>query len=118
MLHDRVTLSFKGFHPSENTKKLMNDLVEEVMTEGPSFSKVKAHVLQEGEGDHVLYKGIIELFSNAGSFFVKAESTQILDLTHKLLKRTRKQFSKWKENRHGDRQKIHHAEFIKAEDVL
>ncbi len=117
MLQDRLTLSFKGFHPSDETQKLINDLIEEVITEGPSFSKVNAHIHQEGERDHVLYKGIIELNSNAGSFFVKAESTQILDLTHKLLKRARKQFSKWKEKRHGDRQKIHHAESAKIEGI-
>ncbi len=117
MFKDRVALSFKGFHPSDNTRNLINDLAEEILAEGPSFAKVSAHIIQEGEKEHVLYKGLIELSSNAGSFFVKAESTQILALSHLLLKRARKQFSKWKEKRLGDRKKIQQAETSQLEDV-
>ena len=119
MFKDRVALSFKGFHPSQNTRDLLDQLLSEIITEGPSFSKIKAHIIQEGEKDHVIYKGVIEMSSNAGRFFTKANSTQIVDLSHKLLKRTRKQFSKWKEKRFGDRKKIHHAEIAipELEDV-
>ncbi len=106
MLTNNISINYRGFHPSQNTQEIVGELLQELLVEGPSFSKLKAHFVKEGEFAHAVYKGIIEIHSNAGSFFAKAESSQIADLSHKLLKRSRKHFAKWKEKRLGNRAKI------------
>lgn len=106
MLTDKISINYRGFHPSQNTQDIVANLLNELLVEGPSFSKLKAHFAKEGEFAHAIYKGIVEIHSNAGNFFAKAESSQITDLAHKLLKRSRRHFSKWKEKRIGGRLKI------------
>ena len=106
MFTNKVSINYKGFHPSDNTQEIMGNLLQELLLEGPSFSRMNAHIVKEGLYEHALYKGSIEIHSNAGNFFIRAESSQIADMAHKLLKRSRKNFSKWKEKRLGHREKI------------
>ena len=113
MFTDKVTISYKGFHPSQVTNDIVTQLIKEILLEGPSFSRLKAQISKEGEFDHANFKGIIEIHSNAGEFFIKAESSQIADLSHKLLKRSRKHFSKWKEKRLGGREKLQDSVEVK-----
>ncbi len=106
MFTNKVSINYKGFHPSKNTLESVEQLLTELQIEGPSNSRLNAHIAKDGQFSHAVYKGIIEIRSNAGSFFAKAESSQIADLIHKLLKRSRRHFSKWKERKLGGRLRI------------
>ncbi len=117
MFTNKVNINYKGFHPSQNTQLVVDQLLGELLIEGPSFSKITAQIVKEGLFSHIIYKGIVEIHSNAGNFFTKAESSHLTDLTHKLLRRSRKHFSKWKERRLGGRAKIQSKTPIKYPDL-
>ncbi len=118
MFTEKVSINYRGFHPSIQTKEIVGALLEEILLEGPSFSKLKAQFAVEGEFAHVVYKGIIEIQSGAGLFFVKAESSQIADLAHKLLKRSRRQFSKWKDRKIGGKARAHHHDDLETSEAI
>lgn len=96
MQTNRVSIHYHDFHPSEATRNMIEDLINEVQLEGPQGARVKATFC---EVDKVM-KGMLQVNSYGGPFFAVAVANNLNEVTLKLLEQMRRRIERFKSKRH------------------
>lgn len=93
---DGIQIHYQGFSPSQLTQDSIRQLMQRLYDEAPSMSTLRVTITRVGDD---AFKGILRISSNAGPFFSVASGSQLTDVAHQLLERTRRQLDKWKSRR-------------------
>lgn len=99
---DEVVLKFQGFHPSDFTRALLNDVAEEIRREAPTGATVRASFVRK-DG---VFKGTVEAHSHAGSFFAQSSGPRLLVVARRLLEQMRRKIGKWESTRMARRRSL------------
>lgn len=92
---EKVQIQFKDFPHSSGLNTYLRGVIQGLQHESPSDSVLKVTFTKTGK----VFKGIVNIYSRAGRFFVRAEDLNINSMSHKLLDRARRQLNKWKAQR-------------------
>ncbi len=92
---DQFSLVYRGFHPSNYTRTLLETTLRELHDESPFGSNLVATFTRKDGA----IKGIVKIYSSAGNFFAMSSSPKIRDVTHKITHQLRRQIDKWKSSR-------------------
>lgn len=92
-----VSVVYHDFHPSSYTKEFIESVVEEIHSELPNGSTVKATFTKKDE----LIKGMLHVGSHSGPFFTVAAAEDLREVTVKLVEQMRRRVEKYKSRQHS-----------------
>lgn len=92
---EEVKVRYNNVHPSESTDQFIQTQLKEIHEESP-YGSVMNVSFSDRRGT---VKGVIQINSSAGRFFVTAESDDLLEVTKTMLEHMRRKLKKWKHNR-------------------
>ena len=99
MSKSNVTIQYHDFHPSENTKLFVETVIDEIYHELPQGSTVKASFSKRDD----VMKGMMQVGCYNGPFFTVAASTELHEVTSRLVAQMRRRLDKWKSKKHPHR---------------
>ncbi len=91
-----VSIQYHDFHPSQQTKDMVEDLIQEVQLEVPNGARIKATFCEADK----LIKGMLQVNSFGGPFFAVAVANNLNEVSIKLLEQIRRRIEKFKSKRH------------------
>ncbi len=97
MPKSNVSVVYHDFHTSAYTKEFIQSVVEEIHSELPGGSTVKATFSKNGK----VIKGMLNVSSYSGPFFTVAASEDLREVTVKLVEQMRRRLEKFKSRQHA-----------------
>lgn len=92
-----VTINYHDFHPSDQTRSMIEGLLNEIQLEVPNGARVKATFCEADK----LIKGMLQINSYGGPFFAVAVANNLNEVTIRLLEQMRRRIDKFKSKRHA-----------------
>lgn len=92
MSKNNVVVSYQNLHPSEETRAFVESVIGEIHQELPKGSKVKATFTAKDD----VIKGILQAGSHGRPFFAVAASTNLKEISMRLLMLMRRRLEKVK----------------------
>lgn len=96
MSKENIILTYQGFTPSEYTKEYIYSIMQEINQESPESTHLKVSFIKKNKE----VKGMIHVYSAAGSFFSTAIGSHSKLVAEKMLNQVRRKISKWKTKNH------------------
>lgn len=106
MLSSNLIIQYHDFNPSDYTKVYIESVINEIHSELPDGSRVKATFTKRDN----LYKGMLNVGSYSGPFFAVATSDDFKQVLVKLVDQMRRRLEKWKSKKHSKKSIKHLAE--------
>ncbi|MCX7978460.1 MAG: hypothetical protein N2578_05605 [Bdellovibrionaceae bacterium] len=97
-MSEDIVIHYHGFHPSEASALMLQNLLEEVREEAPYGAAVRASFNRK---DGVI-KGILQVNSAVGPFFAVSSGEEIHEVAQTLMRRIRRRMEKWKSRRYRE----------------
>lgn len=91
-----ISIQYHDFQPSDQTRDMVEDLINEVQLEVPHGARIKATFCQVDK----VVKGMLQVNSYGGPFFAVAVANNLSEVTLKLLEQMRRRINRFKHKRH------------------